>query len=136
MTLGLCGVCTHASAGDADVVAYRESIMKALSEHSGAIGQMLSGIVPDDNAVAHLDAIALLAAAAPKAFEPKVPGGEAKAEVWSNWPDFSKRMNDFVRKTAEASKVANEKGKEAAMGNILDALDCKSCHDLYRQEKK
>jgi len=134
--LGVLGACAQALAADADAIAYREGIMKALNEHSAALGQILSGAVPDDDAVAHLDAIALLASTAPKAFEAKVQGGEAKADVWKNWPDFSRRMNDFVQKTAEAAKVANEQGKDAALGNILDALDCKSCHELYRQEKK
>ena len=45
-------------------------------------------------------------------------------------------MNDFAAKTAAAAKVAKEKGKDAALTNILDALSCKSCHDIYRDEKK
>ena len=134
--IGLLGVLNCAQASDQDVIDYREAIMKALNAQAAALGQILSGSVPDDNAVAHLNAIALLASAAPKAFEPKVPGGEARPEVWANWADFSKRMNDFVQKTAEAAKTANEQGKDAALGSILNALECKGCHDTYRHEKK
>ena len=92
--------------------------------------------IPDDSAIAHLDAIALSASIALKAFERKVPGGEAKPEVWTNWPDFSKRMNELAQNTSQAAKTAREKGKETALGNILDALTCKGCHDTYREEKK
>lgn len=136
VALGVFGLGTQAFAGDKEVIAYRESIMKAMNEHSAALGQILSGAVPDDNAVTHLEAIALLASTAPKAFEPKVQGGESKPEVWTNWADFSQRMDVFVKNTAEAARVANEEGKDAALSNILDALDCKSCHDRYRVEKK
>jgi len=89
-----------------------------------------------ERAIAHLDAIALSASIALKAFERKVPGGEAKPEVWTNWPDFSKRMNELAQNTSQAAKTAREKGKETALGNILDALTCKGCHDTYREEKK
>jgi cytochrome c556 len=125
-----------AHADDKDVIDYRQHIMNTLGEQAAALGEILSTVVPDDNAVAHINAIALTASTALKAFEPKVPGGQAKPTVWSNWPDFSKRMNELAQRTAEAAKVAKEKGKDAALSNILDQLTCKSCHDVYRQEKK
>lgn len=130
------GVLSAAQADDKDVIEYRQHVMNTLNEQSAALGQILSTAVPDDNAVLHLDALALAAATALKAFEPKVPGGEAKPEVWSKWPDFSQRMNEFAKKTADAAKTAHTQGKEAALTNILDALTCKGCHDVYRQEKK
>ena len=123
-------------AEDKDVVDYREHVMNTLNEQSAALGQILSGAISDKNAQAHLEAIALTATTALKAFEPKVPGGEAKAEVWRNWADFSKRMNEFARLTREAAKVSNEKGFSAAGPTIVDALSCKSCHDVYREEEK
>jgi cytochrome c556 len=118
------------------VVEYREHIMNTLNEQSGALGQILSTSVPGDNTTAHLQTIALAASLALKAFVPKVPGGEAKPEVWSNWPDFSRRMTDFAQKTADMAQVAREKGNDAALANVVDALSCKSCHDTYRAEKK
>ena len=129
-------VLPSARADDKDVIEYRKHIMNTLNEQSAALGQILSTVVPDDNAVAHINAIALTASTALKAFEPKVPGGQAKPDVWANWADFSKRMNEFAQRTAQAAKVAKEQGKEAALSNILDQLTCKSCHDVYRQEKK
>jgi cytochrome c556 len=123
-------------AADKDVIEYRMHIMHTLNEQSAALGQILSASVPDTNAQAHLEALALTAATALKAFEPKVAGGESKPTVWSNWADFSKRMNDFARLTREAAKVAKEKGFTAAGPSIIDALSCKTCHEEYREEKK
>jgi cytochrome c556 len=91
--------------------------------------------VPDDNVIAHMDALAITASTALKAFEPKVPGGQAKPEVWSNWTDFSKRMNEFAQGTAAMAKLAHEQGKDAGLAKVMDALSCKKCHDTYRQEK-
>ena len=124
-----------ARADDKDVIDYREHIMNTLNEQAAALGQILSESVPDDNVIAHLDAIAVTASTALKAFTPKVPGGEAKPEVWSNWADFSKRMNEFVRMTADMARTAHEQGKEAGLANVVDALSCKGCHDTYRKEK-
>lgn len=121
---------------DKAIIEYRQHIMKTLNEQSGALGQILSTSVPDTNVQAHLQVIALAASVALTAFEPKVQGGEAKPEVWSNWPDFSKRMNELAQKTAEMARIAKEQGNDAALANVVDALSCKSCHDLYRAEKK
>ncbi len=123
-------------ADDKDVIDYRQHIMNTLNEQAGALGQILSTSIPDDNAVAHLHAIALTASTALKAFEPKVQGGESKPEVWTNWADFSKRMNEFAQKTADVANSAKANGKQAALATVLDALTCKSCHEAYRQEKK
>jgi cytochrome c556 len=125
-----------ASADDKDVIDYRQHLMNTLDAQSGALGQILSTVIPDKNAAGHLEIIALTASLCPKAFEPKVPGGEAKPEVWAKWDDFSKKMASFVEGSAKVSKDAKEKGAAQAMNNILDALPCKGCHDVYRDEKK
>jgi cytochrome c556 len=132
------GAASGGAASDKDkaIIDYRQHIMKTLNEQSGALGQILSTVVPDTNTQAHLQAIALAASLALKAFEPKVQGGEAKPEVWSDWPDFSKRMSEFAQKTAEMAKTAKEQGNEAALAMVVDALSCKSCHDTYRNEKE
>jgi cytochrome c556 len=119
-----------------DVIDYRQHIMNSLNEQAGALGEILSGAVPDDNVISHLDALALIASTALKAFEPKVPGGEAKPEVWSNWADFSRRMNEFAQSSAAMAKLAHEQGKEAGLAKVMDALSCKKCHDTYRREKQ
>lgn len=125
-----------ASAENADAIDYRQHIMNTLNEQAGALGEILAGAVPDDNVLAHLDALALTASTALKAFEPKVPGGQSKPEVWSNWADFSRRMNEFAQGAASMAKLAHEQGKEAGLAKVMDALSCKKCHDTYRREKQ
>jgi cytochrome c556 len=125
-----------ALADNSDVIDYRQHIMNTLSEQAGALGEILAGAVPDDNVLAHLDALALTASTALKAFEPKVPGGQSKPEVWANWADFSKRMNEFAQNTAAMAKLAHEQGKDAGLAKVMDALSCKKCHDTYRKEKQ
>lgn len=123
------------AADDQDVIDYRRHIMETLKSQTAALGMIMSGAIPDDNAVAHIDIIAGTAAIALKSFEPKVEGGDAKAEVWANWDDFSARMNEFAGKTAAMSKTAHEKGKDEALLQAMDALSCKQCHDDYRVKK-
>ncbi len=125
-----------ADADDVDIIEYRQNIMKGLGAQSAILGQIVSGLAPSDQLMAHLDAMAILASTAAKSFEPNVEGGDSKLEVWSNWPDFSKRMNEFAQKTAEAAKMAHAKGPEAGLTTMLNAMNCKSCHEIYREEKK
>ena len=118
-----------------DVVAYREQIMMSMDEQSAALGMILATMIPSDAIQAHFDAIALASSLGLKAFEPKVPGGEAKPEVWKDWPDFSKRMTNFATATAALAKKAREQGVESANQDVIGALSCKSCHDIFRNKK-
>ena len=127
---------TGSFADDQDVIDYRKHIMDTLQAQVAALGMIMSGAIPDDNAVAHMDIIAATAATALKGFEPKVEGGDAKAEVWAQWDDFSARMNEFAAKTATMAKTAHEKGKDEALLLAMDALTCKQCHDTYRVKRE
>jgi cytochrome c556 len=129
-TLGTTPAIAHA--GDAENISYRQNIMKTIDAQAAAIGQILSGEVPDDQAVAHIETIALAASTALKSFEPKSLGGQSKPEVWSNLPDYAKRMQEFALKSAEVAAVGKSQGKEAALARVIEALPCKSCHDKYR----
>lgn len=106
--------------------------METLHEQAEAIGQMMALSVPDENMPAHLEAIALTASLALKSFEPKVEGGESMPDVWKNWDDFSKRMNEFAQKTARVAELAKSGAKDDLLADMTDALNCTSCHDLYR----
>lgn len=132
--LGL-GTGGAAAADDEDVIAYRQHIMNSLQEQTAALGKILSGAVPDDNAVAHMEALALIASTALKSFEPKVPGGDSMPEVWGDWEDFSGRMQEFARLTARMAQAAREEGKDAGLSHAIEALNCKGCHDVYRKPR-
>ena len=53
--------------------------MNTLYEQSEALGQILSTTIPDDNAIGHLDSLALTASIALKGFEQKGAGRQGEA---------------------------------------------------------
>jgi len=125
-----------AYADDQDVIDYRQHIMKTMGEQAAAVGMIVEHRIPPDNFAVHAQILAVTAASAKKAFEPKVLGGEAKPEVWAKWADFSKRLDVLVTNTAELSKVAKDGGFAAAEAKLSTALTCKGCHEVYRVPKK
>jgi cytochrome c556 len=127
---------TLARADDQDVIDYREHIMKTMGEQAAAIGQILQQKAPAENFAVHVQILAVTAATAKVAFEPKVLGGEAKPDVWLHWADFAKRLDDLTAATADLANVAKAGGAAAAGPKVQAALSCKSCHDTYRVEKK
>jgi cytochrome c556 len=123
-------------AGDvkSNAIRYRTLIMETLNEQSKALGMILATTIPDDNAQAHLAVIALTASIALNAFKGNVQGGESKPAIWTNWPDFSKRMMEFAAGTAGAEGIGKSLGVKAGLDKMSDALTCKQCHDVYRDD--
>lgn len=132
LALSAISVAPGAHADDNPVIDYRQRVMRTLNEQSAALGQILSTVVPDDNTAAHLEAIALTASVALKSFEPKVEGGESMPDVWADWDDFARRMNEFAQKTARVAELAKSGSKDDLLVDITDALSCNGCHDIYR----
>jgi len=120
---------------DKDVIDYRQLIMKALDSQTAAFGMIVSTQIPHDHMIAHLENIAVTAKTSLKSFEPKVLGGESKPLVWEQWKDFSERMNTFVAATEKLVETARVNGPEAVMSEMVTALSCKGCHDIYREKK-
>jgi cytochrome c556 len=122
-------------ADDSDVIKYRQLAMKQLDAEGSALGMIVAGQIPPDTLSAQLNAIATSARIAQKSFDSRIPGGNAKPEVWSNWADFSKRMQSFVENSQQMAKVGANNDVAAVTGLMLDALTCKECHDTYRNKK-
>jgi cytochrome c556 len=120
-----------AAADDQDTIDYRRHVMKSLGEQLAAVDMILAKKAPADSFAVHLKVIATTATQARKAFEPKVPGGSSKPEVWSNWPDFAKRLDALVASSDELAKAAKDGGVAAVGPKIKSALDCESCHKVY-----
>lgn len=125
---------THAD--DQELIDYREHIMKTLGEQTASIEMILQHKAPSDAFVTHLKILAVTATTAKKAFEPKVLGGNAKPEVWTNWADFSKRLDALVSSTEDLAKTAQQEGFATVGPKVLPSLTCKSCHDMYRTQRK
>jgi cytochrome c556 len=125
----------NAFADDQETVDYREHVMKTMGEQVAAIIQMQKSQIAPTNLTVHTEILALTATTAKSVFTPKVPGGKAKPDVWANWQDFSKRLDDLVAATADLDRAAKAGGLPAAVAK-LQALPCKGCHDTYRTEDK
>ncbi len=123
-------------ADDQDVIDYREHIMKSMGEQAAAIGQILEQKVPADNLATHIQILAIVEATARKAFEPNVPGGRAKPDVWTKWAEFSKRLDELTANTENLSKMAKTGGAAAMAPKIQAALTCKGCHDAFCEPNK
>ena len=119
------------AADELDAVTYRRHVMKSMSEQAAALGLVLQKRGPAENAALHARSIALSAQAAVKAFEAKVPGGEAKNDVWRNWPDFMKRLTALSEGANDLAVIAERDGLAAMEAKVMNVLTCKSCHDTY-----
>lgn len=114
----------------------RQQLMIQIDKDAELLGEIVAGIEPASKLKETTAALARDTKESHAAFSMKIPGGRTKPEAWSNWADFSKRLDAFV---AGAEKVAKlgETGSVVAVNDVLgDALTCKSCHDLYREPKK
>jgi cytochrome c556 len=129
-----------AHADDQDVINYRKQVMKTMGEQNALMNMVAQGKVAPDQFVSHVKTLHLAATQIKKAFEPKVSGdgtsGAAKDEVWANWADFSKRVDEQVVKLAALEKAAAEGGMAKAAPMIQTSLDCRGCHETYRVPKK
>ena len=114
--------------GDLDHVAQ-------VGEQFAALNQISQGKAPAADLATQAEVLSITAGVAKGAFTPKVPGGEAKPEVWEKWDDFSKRLDDMVAAAQDVAKAAKQ-GGVAAVTPKLSSLSCKGCHDVYRVEKK
>ena len=123
-------------ADDQDVIDYRQHIMKTMGEQMGAIGMILQNKAPPDNFALHMKVLAITATQAKSAFAPKVPGGDAKPGVWTDWQDFSRRLDELVTATAELATSAQHDSVAQVGAKMKSTLKCKSCHDTYRVPEK
>lgn len=137
----LCGVTalragTAAPEDDGDPVMDRQLAMQQLDRNSEALGKVLAGLEPATKLAFYAKAVASDARDVRSAFSRQVPGGNTKPEAWSNWPDFSRRMDEFVEQTGHMAEVS-ETGDVSAVGELaVRALACRECHQLYRAKKK
>jgi cytochrome c556 len=130
LTTLLC-LTSSALAEEADAVEYRKHVMKTLGEQLAAIDMIVAKKAPPDAFAVHVKTIAITTTQAKKAFELKVAGGASKPEVWSNWADFSKRLDAMVAAADGLAKEATT-GNAASVGpKIKTALDCEGCHKIY-----
>lgn len=118
------------------IVFERQNIMLQIGKDAELLGEIAAGIKPPDKLAEVTRSIADSAEAAKVAFEPSVPGGRAKPEVWTNWTDYSRRMNEFATNAKQLANLGAKGDLDGVTNGLGSALPCKECHDVYRAPKK
>ncbi len=120
-------------AEDQDLVDYRIHIMKSLDEQVASINMILQQKAPADGFASQVRSLAVTAATVKSSFKTRMPSAHAKPDIWADWPDFAKRLDEFVAATQALADTAQSGGLAAAGPKVPAALTCKGCHDKYRQ---
>lgn len=124
-----------AGAEEQDFIDYRQHAMRTLKEEMSLIGMILEKKAPSTEFAAHARMLSLAASTMKMAFETPADGGSSKPEVWTQWQDFSKRLESLSAATQEIEKAAKA-GDLAAAAEKMKTLGCKGCHDTYRVPDK
>lgn len=118
-----------------DPVLQRQLIMQQVDEDAEALGMIAAGLEPKTKMLEHSKSIAKSARESYEAFKQNAPGGRSKPEIWSNWADYSAKMEAWIA-NADKMVAAAEKGDSNGVTEIMvEALPCKGCHDVYRERK-
>jgi len=118
------------------IIFERQLVMTDLSHDSELLGNMVAGVEPADKLPATTKAIADGARDALETFRLAVPGGNTKAEAWTNRADFMRRMEAFAKNSETMAAAGANKDLYGVMGVMVEAMPCKECHDLYRIKKE
>jgi len=140
LSVGLTGTAdaadTAISKEEADGIIFeRQNLMLQLEKDAELLGEIAAGIKPADKLAEVTRSIADSAAASKAAFEPRVPGGRSKPEIWSNWADYAQRLDNFERDTRKLAELGAKNDLVGVTGMLASALPCKECHDVYRAPK-
>ena len=132
------GTSVSVGADDEGTIKYRQSIMKVVGGHFGAIFQLAKGKVDyPGQLVIHANGLASTSKQVVQAFETRTEGGKtrSKAEIWQDFDGFKAKAQDFVKAAGELNAAVGS-GDQAAVAEKLDAtLDtCKSCHKKFRKK--
>ena len=135
---------TPAFAADepANVVKYRQNVMKVVGGNIGAIVGVVKGEVSyTGNVAAHARGIHEMSKLVLGVF-PEGTDNETISEtsalpaIWQDWPRFEAAAKAFETASANLVRVA-EAGDPAAFGGALQQLgkSCGGCHKPFRAEK-
>jgi cytochrome c556 len=122
----------------ADVVKYRQSVMKAMGAHMTAMSLVVKKQVSDRSQLAaHAAAIRDLSSGLPRFF-PRGTGSDrtktaAKNEVWQRFAAFEAASLKLQRESsalAEAAKRGDANAFDAQFENVANA--CAACHRDFR----
>ena len=120
---------------------YRHDVMEHFSYSMKKLLPILNkGMGPKEHIPAIANIMASTATMTKSAFEKDTRGMEGHTEtkdnVWENWQDFAKRMDDMERDTAAFAEITARTTDmtkiTAGFKNV--ARHCKACHDEYKAD--
>lgn len=126
----------------AALIAYRQSIMKAIGGHMGAIAMVAKGEVSFTDEVAfHAGAINEMSKHLARLF-PEGSGKEAGDTralpvIWEKWDDFTAAAENLGVLSEKLAEVA-ESGDRALIASQTGELGkkgCGGCHETFREKK-
>lgn len=137
--LGLYGNTVQAADEPANIIKYRQNVMKAVGARLTNIAAVVKGEVSDKgNIPANAAAIIELLNQAGPLFPEGTHEGKTRAlpEIWSEWDKFEAAMKASQEKAVELQAVAGS-GDIGQIGQALGNLgkSCGGCHKPYRKEK-
>ena len=121
-----------------DVIKYRQSVMKSVGGHMGALAQIIRGKVdyPDDSQY-HIQSIARSMKTVLSLFPADSDFGETRAleSIWEK-PDEFKKVAERAGQAADELEQAFA-NKSEDVGAKFKALGeaCKACHKDFREEE-
>jgi cytochrome c556 len=124
---------------DEAAIKYRQSVMKALAGHMGALAPLVKGQIDAKNHLpGHANAVATMGPATKDLF-PK--GSEAGAEtatlpaVWEKPDEFAKAAAAFETASAKFATVAGGGDMQAIAAAFGDlGKSCGGCHQAFRKK--
>ena len=124
----------------ADIVKYRQTVMKAMGAHMKAVSMIATKQIGNRSQLAgHAAAVRSLAAGLtaffPKSTSPDKIYSESRPAIWQHWSDFEAAAKTLERDSANL--VAAAKGKdEHALAAAVDTTNkaCGGCHKQFREE--
>ena len=132
-------VVTNAAEDPANVIKFRQMLMKSIGAHMGSIAAVAKGEVDQgmDHIVKHAEAIALVAVLIPDAFEKNVGSTaaetNAKDTIWSDWTDFRAKAQALPSAAAKLAQAAGSGDKQAMFAALKETGGaCGACHKANR----
>lgn len=133
-------VAASLNAGEADIVKYRQSVMKAMGAHMNAMSAIAKGTVPyRGDLAAHASAVKDLAhsltALFPANTAPDKASTDALPAVWEKPAQFleaAKHLETEIARMQQLAKTSDAKAIAAQFDATKKA--CGACHDSFRAQ--
>ena len=122
----------------ANVIKYRQNVMKAIGGHMASIAGVVKGEVSyTDHVAIHANSINAMSKSVTAVFPKGTDNGSyrtaALPKIWEDWAGFEKAAQALDTASADLASVAASGDKQkiaAAFGNLGKA--CGGCHKPYR----